>query len=204
MVMQINLAPDLKQERLKIKRGRQLTVTVVVLVLITAVALPIVLSIIRGTQAIVLRNTKSTIEEHKQTLVSEPELSNMLTVQKNLEALPALYSQRNHYSQMFDLLPSVIPVEAKLTNLEMAEDGTTTFTGTVPNHALVEKFYAALRFSGISEQDRKNPEATGNFSSVMLESVASSSDDDNNVSFVLTAQFNPDIIKENQDDETQE
>jgi Tfp pilus assembly protein PilN len=204
MVMQINLAPDLKQERLKIKRGRQLTVTVVVLVLITAVALPIVLSVYRGTQAIVLNRTKSTIEEHKQTLAAEPELSNMLTVQKNLTALPDLYSQRNHYSQMFDLLPSVIPIEARLTNLEMSADGTLTFTGTVPNHALVEKFYAALRFSGISEQDRKNPEATGNFSNVMLESVSSESSSESNVSFVLMAQFNPDIIKENQDDEAQE
>jgi hypothetical protein len=194
MVMQINLAPDLKQERIKVKKGRQLTVSVLIIALIIAIAVPIILTTVRGAQLLVIKKSKENISEHKNTLNEEKDLGNMLTVQNNLSSIPNLYEQRSYFSHMIELLPGVIPVEISLDTLDIGADGAIAFTGSAPNHAIVEKFYTALRFSGVAEEDRKLPEFSGNFSNVMLDSVSSSSGDGAAIEFVIKAEFKTGIL----------
>jgi len=193
--VQVNLLPQKKQENLKAKRLRQLVITTGSVVLVVAIALPIVLFVAKSGQNLVLKRTQNQIDERISTIKSTPDITTMLTVKDHLASLPELYEQRLLVSELFKILPNVTPTQVKLSSADVSADGSITFTGTASSYSAIQKFFVALQRAGDNYDPEKvdpDPNVSGQFSEMVLESVNGTSG--GQVSFTILGRFAQTII----------
>ncbi|MBI4100964.1 hypothetical protein HY441_00635 [Candidatus Microgenomates bacterium] len=187
----VNLLPDTKQQRLRLKRTRQVAVSIATLVLIVAIAAPVLLVVARQSQQVLLDRTQKQIDERKKTLKETDNISTMLTVKDHLASLPSLYDQRTFATELLAVLPGVMPQEIRLTNIEVdVGAGTISFAGSSPTYGAVEKFFRAVQQAGIKVDANRvdpNPDTSGYFTSVVLEDVSGPSGSE--VTFTIKANF---------------
>lgn len=194
MRTQVNLLPSTKQDKLKASRTRQLVITVGSVVLLAAIALPIVLFVSKSTQSVVLNRTQSQINERMQKIATTPDIYTQLTVKDHLGSLPALYKQRLLVSDLFKILPNVITTEVRLNSLKVGTDGTIEFAGTANSYAAVNKFFVALQRAGTEFDPNKvaDPSTTGQFSGLVLQNVGGISG--GQVSFSIKGRYAQSIL----------
>lgn len=197
MAQQVNLLPKTKQEKIQASRVRQLSITIGSIILLGAVALPLILFISKTTQGIVLKRTQASIDKNQATIEGTPNIVTMLTVQQHLDALPGLYSQRVYVSDLFNILPNVINTDVKLTSLKVTTDGTIQFVGTSSSYGAVNKFFVSLNAYGANYDPNKvsGPVVSGKFSDLKLENVTGISG--NQVTFTINGRYSQSVIAGN-------
>lgn len=190
----VNLLPSTKQEKLKASRLRQVVISVGSIILLAAVALPVVLFVSKSAQGVVLKRTQSQIDERKQKVASTPDIFTMLTVQNNLNSLPPLYKQRLLVSDLFKILPNVLSTDIRLTSLKVGTDGSIEFTGTSSSYAAVNKFYVALQRAGTQHDPEKvaDPSLKGQFNDLVLSNVSGISG--GQVTFSIKGRYSQSIL----------
>lgn len=197
MAILINLLPDVKQERLRVQKHRRFAVGLSVLVIALALAVPILLLVAKGTQAVLTARTQDSIDKKIQELQNTPDLADILTTQAHLKSLPALYSQRLLPTRFFDAIPATLPTSVRLSGVEMDLSGSAKFTGYGDNYAAVQKFVAALEAANslanqsASEQQQQPPAKL--FSRVQLDSVSSDLAT-GDVLFIISSSFDPGVL----------
>lgn len=203
MRTQVNLLPSTKQDKLKASRTRQLVITVGSVLLLAAIALPIVLFVSKSTQIVVLKRTQTQIDERMKQVEETPNIHTMLTVQADLASLPSLYSQRLLVSDLFSILPSVTPTDVKLSSQKISTDGSIEFTGTASSYAAVNKFFEALQRAGTKYDPNKvpDPNATGEFSDLVLLNVGGISG--GQVSFSIKGKYSQKILADDSANQNQ-
>ncbi len=109
-MIEINLIPDVKQELLRAQRVRSTVVSLAILVGLFAIGLVILLGLwVFGVQTARGALSDKTIKVENAKLIAVQDLSRTLTIQNQLDKLPALHESKHINSRIFDVLTTINP-----------------------------------------------------------------------------------------------
>lgn len=185
-MIQLNLLPDVKTKYIKAERAKRTVVLVAVIISGVSVGIVLLLaSVAYGAQKIQLNSLNSDITTNSQTLKKVDNLDKILTIQNQLNALPALHDGKPVVTRLFTFLPQITPTDVKISDYKVNfVDNTMLFTGSAKDLGAVNKFVDTLKFTKftVDEQtDQKNA-----FSAVVLSSFARS---DKEASYTINLKF---------------
>ena len=150
MSVLINLLPDLRQAKLRDKRRRQLASGVAVVIWSVCGGVILLMSIYwAGQKAVISGYSKSIIDKVDQ-LKKVPNITEALTAQEHLAALPGLYGKRVYLSKFFSAYTAANPADLELSSLTIDETNTLKVSGSAPNYASVAKLARALDQSNLT------------------------------------------------------
>lgn len=129
-MIELNLVPDVKQELLKAQRTRSAVITGSIFASIIAVGVVLLLVAYIGSQALRSTSLDGDIESKGSELAAVTDLSEMLTIQNQLERLAEINASKKIDSRIFDMIAAVIPpapnsVQFSLVRVETADPDAT-------------------------------------------------------------------------------
>lgn len=205
MAVQVNLLPDIKQERIRAARLKRTIISVTTIILVVAVAVPVVLFVLNQGIKLATNRTQAEINERKNTIENFENINTMLTVQSNLDNLPELYQRRAFSTDLLQTITPLLPSEISLSSLEADMSGNIQFIGIAPNFSSVQKFYNALLYAGLDANPDSvdpDPQVNGQFTNLTLENASGDSEE---ISFSINATFSTELITgEDNGDQVQE
>jgi Tfp pilus assembly protein PilN len=168
-LIQLNLLPDVKLEYIKAQRSRRLVLTVSVLATIVSVVILVLLLSYSALQKKHLDDLSSDITNETNQLQQKPHISQILTVQNQLESLTALHAGKPAASRLFDYLNSVTPAQVNITtfNIDFTAQ-TASITGTADALSSVNKYVDNLKATTYTSSS--NSEAAAAFGNIVLSS----------------------------------
>jgi Tfp pilus assembly protein PilN len=168
-MIQLNLLPDVKLQYIKAQRLRRLVLGAAVLVTLFAIAVLLVLLSVDGLQKKHLKDLNNDISSETHQLQHEPHISQILTVQNQLESLSTLHSSKPAAIRAFDYLNEVTPTQVNITEFDVDfTKQTITITGTADALSSVNAYIDTLKYTGYTtDTDSKSKPA---FKSVVLTS----------------------------------
>lgn len=111
-MISINLLPDVKKDLLRVRRERNLVVSVSVLAVGASVAILVILGGWLGALAIAKNAHESAIDKSESTITKakeDDELDKYLTIQNQLSQIDGLKDSQNVYSRLMDYLTQLNP-----------------------------------------------------------------------------------------------
>lgn len=108
-MIQINLLPDVKQEYLRAKRTRNTVVSFSIIAGIGAAALVVVLLIVLGGQKALEAHADGRIKSEYDSLSQVEDLSELVTLQAQLESIGSQHDSKTMTSRLFSMLSVVNP-----------------------------------------------------------------------------------------------
>jgi len=166
-MIQFNLLPDVKLEYIKARRTKRLVMLASVVV--TSVSLAILVVLFFGTNILQrqhLNNLGKDIERDSKELQDQPGLNKILTVQNQLNTLPALHAKKPVAARLGTYLSQVTPNDLSVSSLEVDFSASTmTFDGSAKALSVVNKFIDTLKFTTYKAGDQTGKSA---FSAVVL------------------------------------
>lgn len=190
-MIQFNLLPDIKIQYLKAKRQEHAVILASIVAVITAVTvLVLLLAVVYGLQKKTLNDLNTDIKAASEELKSTKDLTKILTVQNQLNALPGLHDEKTVSSRLFDYLSVLTPSDASLSNLTLdVELGTLDLSGSAQSLTAVNKLTDNFKFTQFTtETDTSKKNA---FSEVVLASFAK---DAEGTTYNITLKFDPAIF----------
>ena len=196
-MIQVNLIPDVKQEFLKAQSNKRVVVTLSVLVSGAFVAIVILfwsyVTVIQGTHT-------NNLDKHINELLAEyqaPEdVSKVLTVNGQLNALPALHEEKPAMTRLADYLAKLVPKEISIDNIEIDIDsGTMSIKGLADKTVSIDKFIVTLRNAVYYVDPGKSGEqitVARVFSNTKLERFGTTEKDD--ATYEIRTSFDPQIF----------
>jgi len=200
-MIQFNLLPEVKQEY--IKAARQKRTVIVISFLVAASTLFIFAMLFMSVhvfQKVHMGNLNEDIKKDTQTLKSTPDLEKVLTVQNQLNSLPALHGKKPVTSRLFTYLGQVTPAQVNIGKMEIDFDkNTLSITGTTDSLATTNKFIDTLKFTTYSEDATSDPQTQAKselkpFSNVEMNKFTRT---DKEATYEITLAFKPDIFDVN-------
>ena len=176
-MISINLLPDVKKELLKIRRERNLVVSISILAVGGSIAALVVLGGILGGLNIAKVVMENGINKNKATInsaIEDKQLNEYLTIQNQLAQINDLKSQQLVYSRIMDYLVELNPASpnnAELSTVELeAEPGgevTVRLDGKVENFEALSVYRntlvsAELVYEEGSNEDEESSESADN------------------------------------------
>lgn len=165
-MIEINLIPDVKLELLRVRRNRTMVVSASILVSLVSAGIVVLLALyVFAGQALAGRSLDGTIEKQSKELSAVQDLSEMLTIQSQLEQLSATHDNKNVTSRLFDLLSATIP-EGKnkiaVSSIDLnIQDNVITIEGQANNGyealEVYKKTLAATKFSYTVSDEKQEP-----------------------------------------------
>lgn len=220
-MISINLLPDIKKNLLRVRRERNLVVTVSIVAVAASVGVLFLLGAMLAGATIIKNGHIGKIDDYESEIEEakdNDQLNEYLTVQNQLAQIDGLKSEQNVYSRLMDYLVQLNPAapnNAALTSvsLEDGDDGITiTLEGTTANYATLNVYKntlinAILKYEGKTddessdeqdddESDTANDEKAERiklFSSVTVRStnLVDDGNNGNSVRFDIMAVFAP-------------
>ena len=176
--MQLNLLPDVKMEYIKTQRARRLILSVSVLVAAVALALLLLLLGVDGLQKKHLSDLNKDIKSESAKLQGEPQIEKMLTVQNQLQSLPALHAAKPAAARLFDYLNQLTPANVAITDFTIDfGKQTIAITGTSANLVNVNQYVDTLKYTTYTTGSNSN--AQNAFSNVVMSSFGLNTDTQN-------------------------
>jgi len=191
--VQFNLLPDVKLDYIRTEHLRKTVMSSAVIV--SAVALAIFILLLFTVDVVQKQQMKSAdakVVEASKKLQSVPNISDVLTVQNQLNSLVALHQSKHIDSRIFDYLSQATPVNVSITKLDLdTASNTLSITGTADSHQTVNAFIDTLKLTTytIGSSTAKNA-----FPSVIESSFSIST---GNASFSLNIEFDPQLFSNN-------
>ncbi len=191
-MIQFNLLPDVKLEYIKTKRIQSLVILVSTILIAAFLAIFIILyvyvSIIQKSH---IKNLGTQITANTQQISSNTNLNKILTIQNQLESLPALYKERPAATQLLPFVNQLTPANATISALSVNFIANTgSIQGNADSLSTVNTFVDTLKFTTYSVGGVKGTNA---FSNVVLSSFAEVSTPPG-VSYTITFSYNPQIF----------
>ncbi|HSX32936.1 MAG TPA: hypothetical protein VLF91_01220 [Candidatus Saccharimonadales bacterium] len=190
-MIQFNLLPDIKIEYLKAKRQKQLVLLTSGLAVVASVVVMVVLiSIVFVVQKKSISDLNKDITAKSSQLQGTKNLGKILTVQNQLNSLPALHSGKPAASRLFGYLQQVTPTAASISSLKIDFiQHTILLTGNADTLATVNNFTDTLKLATY-HTDKSSKEITA-FTSVVLSAF---SRDSTGATYSITLQFTPSLF----------
>lgn len=151
-MIQVNLLPDVKLEYIKSKRLKR-SVFAICLMASGAVLVLFILLFLSVTvvQKQHLSNLEEDITSQTEELKAMPDLAKILTIQNQLNALPALHHEKPVTSRIFTYIQQLAPQEASIDTLTVNfDEHSMTVEGSAISLAAVNKFADTLKFTTYS------------------------------------------------------
>lgn len=148
-MVQFNLLPDVKQEYIKsVYRRRLITLVCLVLGSTFLVIFVLMFLFVKVNQQRHLSNLDSDIKKGVTELQKNPDLDKILTIQNQLNSLPALHDQKVMTSRVFDYLGQLTPNDAAVTHVEVdIANKKITLKGKANSLVTVNKFVDTIKFT---------------------------------------------------------
>ena len=152
-MISINLLPDVKKDLLRVRRERNLVVSVSVLAVGASVAILVILGGWLGALAIAKNSHESAIDKSESTITKakeDDELDKYLTIQNQLSQIDGLKDSQNVYSRLMDYLTQLNPAypnNAALTTVTLdteSDDIEVTLEGTTQDFATLNVYKNTL------------------------------------------------------------
>lgn len=169
-MIQINLLPDVKLEFVKARRLKRTIISICFLVSGVALAVFALMFVsVVVVQKQHLSHLDSDINQQTKQLEGMQDIAKILTIQNQLNSLPALHKDKPVASRVFTYIQQLAPTEASISTLTVNfDEQTMEISGNAVNLAGVNKFADTLKFTSFTVES--NPSASGSraFSDVTL------------------------------------
>lgn len=190
-MIQLNLLPDVKQEYIKTQRVKSLVMMVSFTASAVALGILIVMtSTVYLVQRKVISDLSSSIKSSSSTLRGLPNVSDILTVQSQLNSLSTLNGQKPATSRIFGFLSQLTPQQATISDLRIDYvQNAMTISGNAPSLDVVNAFVDGLKFTNYTVKGSNDPKPA--FSTVVLASFSRNS---KSATYSITLNFDPSIF----------
>lgn len=158
-MISINLLPDIKQARHKARRARQLVITSSIIVIIASILVPVIIVIyhLSVTVRINLRNDE--IAAAKSDLKKVDDLSELLTVQSQLQTIDTVDKGKVHGGNFVSLIERTTPKDTNITSMfSSSEDSRFELSASSPSVPSAENFIDTLLAIEFAESENDNPD----------------------------------------------
>ncbi|HEX7963549.1 MAG TPA: hypothetical protein VF466_03060 [Candidatus Saccharimonadales bacterium] len=198
-MIQFNLLPDIKIQYLKARRQKHLVMLGSTAVIIVSVAvMAILISIVFGLQKKNIGDLSRDITSKSGQLQSTKNLNRMLTVQNQLNSLPALHQQKPVVSRLYTFVAQLTPPSASVSRLSIDfQQNTITINGAADSLGTVNSFVDSLKLAVYNTASQPTSKKSA-FSSVVLSTFGR---DNKGATYTLNASFDPQLFT-GQDDVT--
>ena len=206
-MISINLLPDVKKDLLRVRRERNLVVTVSVIAVGVSVGILLVLGATLGGMTVAKMATESSIESNEKKIddaIKNDQLNRYLTIQNQLSQIDGLKGGQQIYSRLMDYLVALNPAapnNATLRNVTLSSSGasssssssstdgiTVTLEGSTADFASLNVYKNTLINAQISYEEESDDDA---------DTDSSSNQDDGEGSGRNNVTENTEAIKEN-------
>jgi Tfp pilus assembly protein PilN len=190
MAIQLNLLPDVKTRYIKSEKTRRLAILISIIVTGVCVGVIVVFLAVLGGQKIALNKADDQINKKSTELKNVANITNMLTVQAQLNSLNTLHGQKTVNSRLFGYMAQLTPASVQIAELSLNQkDSTATVTGSADTLESVNKFTDTLKFAQF--QTTGNTQLQTAFSNVTLTTFAR---DDKGASYGIGFSFDPELF----------
>lgn len=206
-MISINLLPDVKKDLLRVRRERNLVVTVSVIAVGVSVGILLVLGATLGGMTVAKMAAESSIESNEKKIddaIKNDQLNRYLTIQNQLSQIDGLKGGQQIYSRLMDYLVALNPAapnNATLQNVILSSSGTSsssssssadgitvTLEGSTADFASLNVYKNTLINAQISYEEESDDDA---------DTDSSSNQDDGEGSGRNNVTENTEAIKEN-------
>lgn len=205
-MIQFNLLPDVKLEYIKARRTKRTVIMTSILVGSASLALFILLfMVVNVAQKEHLKHLQNDINASKKELQSKPDLAKILTIQNQLNSLPALRQDNPVASRVMGYIQQVTPQNASISSLTVSfTDQTMKIEGSADSLATVNTFADTLKFTNFTTTtEGKTADPIPAFKEVVLSNfaVASNSTHDKNkaATYTITLKYDKSIFSDGND-----
>ena len=148
---QFNLLPDIKLKYLQAERLKRLVISFSILIVAVSVVLVGVLFSINLAQKSNINHLKSEISTQGALLGKQSSLSDMLTVQNQIQTLTTLHQQEPEATNLATYLNEIIPASATISTLNLNFDANTVImSGGASSLAVINQLVDSLKFATYS------------------------------------------------------
>jgi Tfp pilus assembly protein PilN len=158
-MIEINLAPDVKQELIKAQRIRdKVTVGSIIIGIASIVVVALLASYVFVAQSVRNMAADSEISKQSESLTEIKDLSKTLTIQNQLTKISDIYDSKKINSRLFNLLTTIIPPEPndiKYSSLKIDSTlGIISIEGQAVNsYAALETFIKTIKGATVNYTD---------------------------------------------------
>jgi len=192
-MIDVNLLPDSKLNKLKEKKSRQLALSISTLVIIISIGLPLALFVID----FALQRTIQSKQENINSLISEfkakENVQEILTVQSQLNKVSDIESNRYYIANLMSLLEYSTPSEVDLVSVvAKGPDATFEIQAEASSIAEANRFIDTLE--SIKVRDGNSPDDSALIAPFQAPLVENFSDDiDDPATFSISGTFSPEF-----------
>jgi Tfp pilus assembly protein PilN len=196
-MIQVNLIPDVKAEFLKAQRTKRFVMGIAFIVSATFIALVVAMTLyVNVTQKTHSNNLTKDIAELSAQYQSSEDIAKIITIQKQLLALPELHENKPLISRVVTYLAVLTPEDVEFRSFDMSfENNQIIISGngkTVPDvNVFANSIKNAIYTVGKDKENKLTP-----FNNVVLNTISSSED---GAVFELIFEFEPDIFTNGED-----
>ncbi len=190
-MIQFNLLPAVKQEYIKAQALKRLVMSVSFFASAAAIfVLLLGLFSVYFVQKKSINDLNSEIKTSSTALKNTPNISDILTVQSQLNSLSALHQQKPVSSRVFAYLSQVTPKQATISDMRIDYAlNTMTISGNAPGFDVVNTFVDSLKFTTYTVKGSSLSQNA--FSTVVVASFSRSS---KSATYSITLNFDPVIF----------
>lgn len=190
-MIQFNLLPDVKQEYIKAEAMKRLVISVSFIASAASVSvLLLALFSVYIVQKKSINDLNNDIKTNSATLQNTSNISDILTVQSQLNSLSSLHQQKPVASRLFTYLSQLTPKQATISDLRIDYSlNTLTINGNAPSLDVVNTFVDGLKFTTYTTKDVSTQQNA--FSTVVLASFSRSA---KSATYSITLDFDPAIF----------
>lgn len=190
-MIQLNLLPSVKQEYIRTQRLKHVVVSTSLVASAVAIGVLVVaLSTVFLVQKKMISDLNADIKAKSASLQSSPHISDILTVQSQLNSLSTLHAQKPVSSRIFGYLSQLTPTQATISDIRVDfQQHTMTITGNAPSLDVVNTFVDGLKFTNYTIKGSADTHPA--FSTVVLSSFSRSS---KSATYAISFSFDPAIF----------
>lgn len=190
-MIQFNLLPDVKQEYIKAQAVKRLVIgTSFIASSVALFVLLLSLFSVYLVQKKSINDLNNDIKTNSATLKNTEHISDILTVQSQLNSLAALNQQKPVASRTFTFLSQLTPTQATISDLRIDYTlHTMTISGNAPSLDVVNTFVDGLKFTTYTVKGASTSQNA--FSTVVLSSFSRSA---KSATYAITLNFDPNIF----------
>lgn len=146
--VQFNLLPDSKLSFNREQHIKKLVYTIAIIAsAVSIVAFLLMLGLVDGVQKKLMSDAAAKVDKSSSQLQAL-KVDRIITVQSQLEALPALHQNKHITSRIFAYLPKITPPNVSINKLDLdLTNNTMTISGTADSQKAVNTFVDVLKYA---------------------------------------------------------
>lgn len=199
-MVQLNLLPDVKVSHIKTQRAKRMVVLGSLIVAAVSIFILIMMFSYRMTQKQHLSNLNKDIKEIRAKLEGNKDLTRMLTVQNQLNSLPALYDGRPAADRLPVFIEQTTPNNVSISKLSLDfSTNTIELTGMAASLSAINTYVDTLKYTSFSFEGGETDPSRA-FNDIVLAkhgidtNRGSSANSGFNASYTISMKFDPQIF----------